>query len=329
MSKVSVVVPVYNVEPYIARCTKSLMEQTYSNIEYIFVDDCSQDHSVEVLQSVIDQYPERKNNVTIIRNQSNQGLEIARQNGNKIAKGKYIASVDSDDWIETTMIALMVERAETSGADIVVCDFYNENTNGTTTICEDYVSSNSSDWWIDMYINDRTYSSLCNKLYRRELFERITYPKPNISQAEDWWANIQLYYFAKSIVRVPIPLYHYVICRTNSISSIKTERHFRDATIFWQRVDGFLSQHALTDELCATTEWLKLRQKAQLMLAVRDRHSRAKFYTMFDDIDYRKYHNRLRLGDKIALWLSHHRLFGMIGIFRSLLLLKGKLQNKR
>ena len=88
MPKVSVIVPVYGVEKYIERCARSLFEQTLDDIEYIFVDDCSPDRSIEILNQVIGEYPGRKDQVQIIHHASNQGLALARQTGLKAATGE-------------------------------------------------------------------------------------------------------------------------------------------------------------------------------------------------------------------------------------------------
>ena len=98
--KVSVIVPIYGVEPYIERCVRSLMEQTYTNCEYIFVDDCTPDASVEILKRVLEDYPNRKQKVKIIQNEKNQGLPQTRKHGFQYATGDFVANVDSDDFVE-------------------------------------------------------------------------------------------------------------------------------------------------------------------------------------------------------------------------------------
>ncbi|MBR1792919.1 MAG: glycosyltransferase family 2 protein, partial [Bacteroidales bacterium] len=98
---VSVIVPVYNVEKYIGRCAESLMKQTLQNMEFIFVDDCSPDESIEVLNQVIQRYPNRAHQVKIVRHDRNQGFPFARSSGIKPAEGEYVAHCDSDDWVDT------------------------------------------------------------------------------------------------------------------------------------------------------------------------------------------------------------------------------------
>ena len=122
MPKVSVIVPVYGVEKYIERCDRSLFEQTLEDIEFIFVDDCTPDKSIEILKNVLEDYPLRKKQVLIISHEKNMGLPIARQSGLKVASGDYIIHCDSDDWVDTTMYEKMYNKAIEDGSDVVVCD---------------------------------------------------------------------------------------------------------------------------------------------------------------------------------------------------------------
>ena len=96
MHKISIIVPIYNVEQYIERCARSLFEQTYDDIEYVFVDDCSPDNSLNILYEVLNDYPHRISNVKIIRHIENKGLTAARNSGLEVATGDYIAHCDSD-----------------------------------------------------------------------------------------------------------------------------------------------------------------------------------------------------------------------------------------
>ena len=116
--KVSVLVPVYGVEKYIERCAVSLFEQTYENLEYIFVDDCSPDNSIEILENVLERYPHRKEQTTIIQLEENGGLGNARKVSFKKATGEYVTFVDSDDFVSERMIELLVSKAQETGADI-------------------------------------------------------------------------------------------------------------------------------------------------------------------------------------------------------------------
>lgn len=117
--KVSVIVPVYGVEHYIERCARSLFEQTYPNLEYVFVNDCTADKSIEILETVMADYPERKETVRIVSHEKNRGLASARNTGLDSAKGDFVCLVDSDDWLELNALELLVKEQLETTSDLV------------------------------------------------------------------------------------------------------------------------------------------------------------------------------------------------------------------
>lgn len=117
--KVSVLVPIYNVESYITRCVTTLMQQTYKDVEYIFVNDCTRDSSVERLKEVIDMYSERTSQVRIINHETNRGLAMARQTGLNASTGDAVIFVDSDDYVDPYMIEGLATEMQRSNASIV------------------------------------------------------------------------------------------------------------------------------------------------------------------------------------------------------------------
>lgn len=117
--KVSVLVPVYGVERYIEQCAVSLMEQTYEDVEYIFVNDCTPDASIERLREVVARYPERECQVRIIDHEQNLGSGAVRQTALDAATGDAVIFVDSDDYVDPLMIERLVEEMHQSGATIV------------------------------------------------------------------------------------------------------------------------------------------------------------------------------------------------------------------
>jgi len=120
--KVSLLVPIYGVEKYIERCAVSLFEQTYANLEYIFVNDCTRDNSIKVLNNVIERYPQRREQIRLIQHDCNRGLAAARNTAVDAASGDFIMHVDSDDWLETQAVKKCVEKQSENDADIVTMD---------------------------------------------------------------------------------------------------------------------------------------------------------------------------------------------------------------
>ena len=128
MPKVSVIIPVYGVEKYIERCARSLFEQTLNDIEYIFVDDCSPDKSIEILEHIVEEYRPRftreKKVVRIERMLTNSGLPAVRKHGIQFSTGEYVIHCDSDDWVHPEMYERLYNYAVTGDYDMVWCDYY-------------------------------------------------------------------------------------------------------------------------------------------------------------------------------------------------------------
>jgi glycosyltransferase involved in cell wall biosynthesis len=119
-SLVSILVPIYGVEKYIERCARSLFEQTYSNIEYVFVNDCTKDKSIELLMNVLNEYPHRKGQVKLIHHERNRGLAAARNTAVYNMTGEYVWHVDSDDYIETQAVELLVNEIQKTNAEVII-----------------------------------------------------------------------------------------------------------------------------------------------------------------------------------------------------------------
>ncbi|TWF40551.1 glycosyltransferase involved in cell wall biosynthesis [Chitinophaga polysaccharea] len=173
---VSIIVPVYNVAPYLLRCMESLRHQTYTSTELIFVNDGSTDNSLAILQSLQQQYPAIK-----ILSQENAGPGPARNNGLDHANGDYVLFVDGDDWIDPQTVARCINEAQTHAADIVCFGFRKVYQQGDSLmeaepwtyepesfINSDYIISFFSE---AMHRKDKLNTAAWGKLYRRALIE--------------------------------------------------------------------------------------------------------------------------------------------------------------
>ena len=222
MPKVSVIVPVYGVEKYIERCAQSLFEQTLEDIEFIFVDDCTPDKSIEILKNVLEEYPQRKKQVKIVSHEKNMGLPIARQSGLKVASGDYIIHCDSDDWVDVTMYEKMYNKAIEDGSDVVVCDYVEtdgEHILKTVKGCGDTDVSN----FIQRMLFKRDPWPVWNKLFKRTVYSKdLIYPKRNMG--EDMAICIQMMLQCKRMSYIP-KLYYYYYFNTNSITNMRDVNH--------------------------------------------------------------------------------------------------------
>lgn len=201
---VSVIVPIYGVEAYIARCARSLMEQTWEDAEFIFVNDGTQDRSMDVLAEVLAEYPQRK--VKIIH-QANAGLPQARKSGIAQAQGEYILNVDSDDWLETDALEQAMTAALANDADLVHFSFWKEYGKRRKLDRERPYTEADKVVWMQRLYRDRAYGYIWNKLVRRSLFDGIFYPR--YTMHEDIVFCTQLIWKARRIAALDKPLLHY------------------------------------------------------------------------------------------------------------------------
>lgn len=217
MPKVTVIVPIYNVEHYIERCAISLLNQSLTDMEFIFVNDSTPDNSMSVLQSVIVRYPERSEQIKVINHVCNKGLASARLSGLKNATGDYIIHCDSDDWVELDMYEKMYNVAEQEGSDIVVCDLMHEFNNHNNI---EQLNPKIPPRDVINKLNIRYGWYLVNKLVKRDLiFENELFPIPGLNMWEDVLLANRIYYYAKNVKYIEEPLYHYNRTNENSIIS--------------------------------------------------------------------------------------------------------------
>lgn len=210
--KVSIIVPMFNVSIYIERCARSLFEQTFVDLEYIFVNDCSSDSTLQVLQGVIKNFPERSNHIKIINHKSNKGVSAARNSGLEISTGQYFMQIDSDDWVERNMIAEMYEKAVNENSDIVWTDFYVEYPNNSkAAIYREQNIPNKATECITGLLTGGLHSGLWNKLIKRSICveQNIRFPEEIIACEDTAFITLYLTY-AQRISYIPKAFYHYL-----------------------------------------------------------------------------------------------------------------------
>ena len=213
MPAVSVIVPVYNVERYIARCARSLFGQTLEDIEYIFIDDCTPDQSVVILGEVLEEYPERKGQVTIYRMPFNSGQAKVRMKGISMASGEYVIHCDADDFIDVHAYEIMYHKAISEGCDMVSCN-YRIGNDSSWGLCS---TESQPGQEIADILTGRVMGSLCLRMVRRSLCSDLVPPIGNM--AEDMVLVIQMTAKARKIGHVDNPYYSYYT-RPDSISHV-------------------------------------------------------------------------------------------------------------
>lgn len=214
--KVSILVPIYKTSEYIERCARSLFAQTYNNIEYVFVNDCTPDDSLVKLEAVLSQYYDRKKQVRIISHKENQGLAISRNSAVQAATGDYLFHVDSDDFIPKNAIQQLVNEAKQSGADIVygTCEGIFGNQRIKFPQKE---TKNVSDYLWNV-LTRRCMVNIWGKLIRRSLYSIDLLLKKDDSFGEDYLTLPKLIARSESVHFLDNTIYYYTINRSGAYS---------------------------------------------------------------------------------------------------------------
>lgn len=227
---VSVIVVAFNAGNYISRCLKSILTQTFHDIELIIVDDGSTDNTWETICN----YANNDNRIRIVH-QQNSGVAKARQAGLDLATGAYSIFVDSDDWIESDMLETMYGQAIKEFADIVFCDFVEEDKKGVIYWKQDPGTNNSVEVMNNFF--GRIHGSLCNKMIRRNLYEQFGIQfTPGLNFWEDECVVIRLLLSGCRVSYVNRAFYHYD--HTLSDHPITSTWFYRHAGEFQLYVDS-------------------------------------------------------------------------------------------
>lgn len=214
--KVSVLVPFYNVEHYVGRCVESLLTQTYQNIEYIFVNDCTPDNSMEVINKYIRKYS-AADKCKMIVHERNMGISASRNDCLDNMTGDYFLFVDSDDYIDSDMVELLVEAAVKEDADISGCGYIEEYDDHSVKITQKY--TNDYDEMLKAITVLKLKGVMWKLLIRRNIIEdnHIRF-MPEKNMVDDYLFCCQVFYYSRRFAGVDKCMYHYIQFNPNNYS---------------------------------------------------------------------------------------------------------------
>ena len=207
--RISLIVPIYGVEKYIAKFAESALDQTYQNLQFIFVNDGTKDRSMEILRELISsRYTHLQSRIVII-DKENGGLPSARKAGLDVAEGEYVLFADSDDWMETDAVEKVMAKADETHADIIYFDLIKEYGNRTSYKRErEYTGATKDDFIVNMF-NYKSFGYTVTKCFKRRLYTENVIYFPKLGMHEDIYLMSQIIFHAKSLVHIPEALYHY------------------------------------------------------------------------------------------------------------------------
>jgi len=214
--KVSMLVPIYGVEKYIEQCAISLFSQTYKDLEYIFVNDCTPDSSIYILEEVLENYPERRKQTKIISHQTNRGLGASRKTALAASTGEYIFNVDSDDYIPLNAVEKLVEVQRRTNADIVSGAFQYLTTEGTLIEKQPYLLDKVHTLKL-LLAQNTILNNIWGRLIRKSLYTDNNIDSiEGVNMAEDYGLTTRLVCAAENIAYTNDIVYVY---RQGSASS--------------------------------------------------------------------------------------------------------------
>lgn len=248
--KISVIVPIYKAEKYLNRCIDSLLAQTFYDFELLLIDDGSPDNS----GAICDAYAEQDSRVRVFHKE-NGGVSSARQYGLDNALGEYIIHADPDDWVEKGMLKALYDEAIETKADMIICDYYENN---------DYISQSISNLDYRVLFRDYLlgkYHGACwNKLVRSQIFRQysIRFPE-DIIRWEDLWVTCQVLNNPVKVSYLARAFYHYdTEINDNSIVRIVSkggvESQISFCNYFLNRLDCSKYSHELYSIISSTKE---------------------------------------------------------------------------
>ncbi|PKM96274.1 MAG: hypothetical protein CVU84_00740 [Firmicutes bacterium HGW-Firmicutes-1] len=247
--KITVIIPIYNVEKYLSRCLDSVCNQSLSDLEIILINDGSTDNSLKI----IDEYKIKDKRI-IGLNQKNQGQAAARNAGIKLARGKYISFVDSDDWIAPDMLETLYNHAASEGSDIVMCSIMKaysldkivSNVSGSefiVKITSDNISEESY-----KYFFEYEGASLCNKLFKSEMILNYDCNSVRLPLGEDMILNLKLLTFMPKISFINESLYYY-FANESSITHKYSESQISTYAIAMKEVIDLATTNGILEDM--------------------------------------------------------------------------------
>ena len=263
--KVTIIVPIYKASDFIDRCAHSLFSQTLDDLQFIFVDDCTPDDSINKLLSVLDKYPSRRHQVFIYRHETNKGVSAARNTGITHANGEFVAFCDSDDFVDVNMYKELYNHAIKTNADAVLCDFYMYYSDDYKEINVTPFNPNKDEFLLNYVAYN--WTMVWNILAKKEIYENnIIQFRTQFSYCEDFHVAFRLLYACGTISKISLPYYFYNRSNENSAMHKLNDKMSRDERSVYLDLIDFLINDNNLEKYIEVFSWRILKNKQDLVL---------------------------------------------------------------
>lgn len=261
---VSVIVPVYNVSRYVNKCVESIFSQSLQDLQIIFIDDCSTDDSIKIIQDVLQKYPSRIPDTLFITMPRNSGLAAARREGYLNAEGEYTICCDSDDWVDLDYYETLLNEARCLNADIVIGGIAEHKENKTNKSNTSLYGSGKD--ILEHWYTNPIHMSECNKLIRRSvLVDNSLLPYNGINMWEDNGLMHRVFYYCQKVGSVAGTYYHYNRINQTAITHGYSRHSVNQMIACATLLDVFYQKVINPERFIKTRESLKFLARINLL----------------------------------------------------------------
>lgn len=334
-TKISIIVAVYNVEKYLSRCIESILQQTYSNLEILLVNDGSTDNSGKICYKY-----EKIDKRIVVIDKENGGLTSARKAGFEKAQGEYLAFIDSDDYLEKNYIELLYRSVIENKSDIAICSYYLEYNNKNIVQKFKYLKKNfiKEEYAKELIqpsiyplVKDQTRipNFLWLRLYRRDIITEKCFISERKVYTEDLFFNAEAYWMSKKVSIVDIPLYHYCV-NEESLTHIYRKNKYIMEKNRVMGISKILDQYEIIDRERLYLANLRLIWECIENAMKLDTYGQYKseIKKMFQDEDLRRMPlgealQQASRGEKICYYCFKHKFYLFTYCFKKIMKIRG------
>lgn len=305
---VSILVPIYRVEKYIERCLHSVFRQTYENIEYVFINDCSPDRSMVVLERVMRLYPDRLKCTKVISHSKNVGIAQTRNELLREAEGEYCIFIDSDDYMELNAIEILYNKVCETGAEVVRCNYYENNETGNYKVVT-HEPRQDKRQLLEMAISSLSGVDAMWKLFvRKDLYVRnLLKFEDGINACEDYIMSIKLFYYSNLTIDVSDALYYYTIVGNPYSYTKNYELFLVDRIKAIGAVKTFLEHNGIW-QTYKNSLYARVIMCKQAYLINKDYFDIDKYYTLYPEANKSWRNFAYGKREVLLFWLAEHKL---------------------
>lgn len=340
MSKISVIVPVYNVESTLCKCIDSILKQTYDNWELLLIDDGSTDSS----GGICDIYAEKDCRISVVH-KVNGGVSVARNTGLDKACGKYVLFVDSDDYIDENALEILLKNAEENDADVVMFGFYYhvEETKETfSNFPEVHFVGNESEFLEEVFehtFRKEMLNAPWNKLIRKNVLDANNLRfNPEFSICEDMIFSIEILSVSNQIVVLDKAMYHYVYKLGDNLVNKFHYNYFEALNFYKKKMDSYLAKNDAEESIVFMVEDFYAEKIIAYLkrIYVSSRYDRKKKYSELKRIGNHsevqhvmKRYCSVRIKKKVVVFCINNKFFVLLNLLYLVLSLYSKVFEKR